>query len=178
MARKNLRARMLEAEGRALQIRAGAAQLDGASTAETRDYISATDVRFRAAWDALQYKGNKNWPVGEEDGVIFREFLRQWNEWQQWYSEVGQSALGLLMGYDKVQAFDINLSRVLRKAKKAGADISSVPPARTEDPEYKKEVEDENETTLDKAITLAKWGVIAYVAVNVGGILFRKAGDK
>lgn len=152
--------------------RGAIADTAGATMAATRDYIGATKERFRAAWDALMYHGDKNWPTSDEDAVILREFIRQWNDWQTWYQAWGETALGWMRGYDKVQAFDLNLSRVLRRAKAAGANIQSVPMGRADDPQYKGEVNEANEPNpLGQVVSILKWGTIGYLAIQIVGAI-------
>jgi hypothetical protein len=156
----------------------------GASMEATKDYIGFTDGRFISAARAL--KGEEPWMAPSEkpydpanygswaqrDPFVIPEFERQNKDWRAWYAQFGQTPFGWTFGYDEVQAFDTNLSRVLERAKAAGADISSVPKGRHTDPAYKQEQEDE-QNPLQSAATILKWGVIGYLVIQVAGV-FKK----
>ncbi len=156
----------------------------GASMEATRDYIGFVDARFAAAARALKgeepwmspsekpYDPNNYGSWAQKDPAIIPELGRQQADWRAWYAQFGQTAMGWISGYDEVQAFDLNLSRLLQRAKDAGADVSSVPKGRHADPAYKDEREDEKDP-LQSAATILKWGVIGYLAIQVAGV-FRK----
>lgn len=159
-----------------------AAPREGSDTmAATRDYIGFVDRRFDAAARALA--GEEPWmappskpynptdygPWATRAPDVIPELRRQRADWRVWYDRFGTTAIGWMTGYSEVQAFDVNLSRLVAKAKKAGANVSAIPPGRHDDPLYKDERDDRESNPLKDAVTVLKWGVIGYLAVQVIG---------
>lgn len=158
---------------RARALRAG--QVEGSigwEDPKVTDYVSFVFDRFEAAKKALSV-ANTEWPT-EEDHPIWYEFQRQYADWRHWYDLYVSFWHGWVpRDYEEVKTFDVNLSRVLAKAKAAGAVVGSVAPGRHEDPAYKKEQDDEKKKErradpMSQLVTAVKWTAVAVVVVQVG----------
>lgn len=161
------------------RARAGQRGDTGASQEATRDYISFIKGRFEQAARVLL--GEEPWMAPPEhpyepgklgwdakDPTVVPEFRRQQADWLAWYKQFGETPMGWIWGYDEVAGFDRNLSRVLERARKAGADISRIPAGRATDPLYKGEA-DEEKSALGEVVQILKWGVLGYLAIQIVG---------
>lgn len=129
-----------------------------ATMEETRDYMRAVDLRYDVAFPI--FHAPKRWKKGKIAPTMLAEFVAAFLNWKEWHEE---TAIKWMFGFDEIQAFDKTLSTLVRRSEKLGLDTNGIPPGRVGDANYPQR----DVGTADRVLSFAKWGLIAYAAVNL-----------
>lgn len=182
--RQQAKAAELVAMGRALQLQTGAAPRDGDQpkaedpgsvvTGEViRSYLNRVDGGYKTLEKAAQQGFNEAHATKylPDAAAYMTEWWPALKRWQVFYAEAIDDWLPSGSTYSETRNYHIELLSFggERFEKAMGKKPPRLPPLATPDPEA---------GPLGQITTLVKWGVIAYVGVNVVQALASRSGNR